>query len=249
MSFGAQLKDSLHDLEDSLTSELKEGGSLSRILDRYLMAVERASGTDMLTSVLLLEGKGLRHAAAPSLPKAYCEAIDGSEIGPRAGSCGTAAFLDRAIYVEDIAEDPLWEDYRQYPLAHGLRACWSTPIHGERGEVIGTFAIYHLTPRAPSREEVEAIATIIDHVGRAIRYFGGIQDLAAPGSNGDVSRTSRLAAVESDFEALAAMLRKSIAGQQGNPLLGAEAESLQRALAAAEKGAKLARGETGGAAE
>ena len=96
----------------------------------------------MLTSILLLEGSTLRHGAAPNLPPAYCSAIDGSEIGPREGSCGTAAFFGRPVYVTDIDTDPLWADYRELALAHGLRACWSTPIFNDQAAVIGTFAIY-----------------------------------------------------------------------------------------------------------
>ena len=43
-------------------------------------------------SILLVDPDGLhlRHGAAPSLPAPYVRAIDGGQIGPRAGSCGTA---------------------------------------------------------------------------------------------------------------------------------------------------------------
>ena len=70
----------------------------------------------------------VRHGAAPSLNETFIRAIDGQPIGPKAGSCGTAAYRKEPVYVTDIASDPLWEDYRDIALAHGLRACWSTPI-------------------------------------------------------------------------------------------------------------------------
>ena len=92
------------------------------------------------------------------------------EIGPRQGSCGTAAFFGRPVYVTDIDTDPLWADYRELALAHGLRACWSTPIFNDQAAVIGTFAIYHLAQRAPTPDEVKAIETITDHVARAIMW-------------------------------------------------------------------------------
>jgi hypothetical protein len=56
--------------------------------------------------------------------------------------------------VTDIATDPLWADYRDIALPHGLRACWSTPIFDEGHEVLGTFAIYHLATGAPTAEEI-----------------------------------------------------------------------------------------------
>ena len=124
----------------------------------------------MLGSILLLDpdGRHLRHGAAPSLPASYCEAIDGAEIGPCAGSCGTAAYQAAPVFVSDIASDPLWADFREIALAHGLRACWSTPIFGPAGKVIGTFAIYHRTPRSPTPHEVESIRLITEHVAQAI---------------------------------------------------------------------------------
>ena len=80
------------------------------------------------SSCSIKDGKHLRHGAAPSLPQPYMEAIDGAEIGPCAGSCGTAAFTAAPVFVSDIAEDPLWADFKDVALPHGLRACWSIPI-------------------------------------------------------------------------------------------------------------------------
>ena len=170
MGLTLQLRDSLRDRYSQAVGEFAAGESLKTVLERDLLAVESSLESKLLTSILLLDpdGKRLWHGAAPSLPDAYCQAIDGSEIGAVAGSCGTAAYLQRAVYVSDVETDPLWNDYRQLALQHGLRACWSTPIHDPEGSVLGTFAIYHLTPRSPTREEVQAIRLITDHVARAI---------------------------------------------------------------------------------
>ena len=35
-------------------------------------------------------------------------------------------------------------------LAHGLRACWSTPIFDAERRVLGTFALYFRTPGRPT---------------------------------------------------------------------------------------------------
>lgn len=169
MPFALQLQESLRNREDHVAREFAAGDSLGDVLSRHLIAVETAAETDLLTSILLLEdGMRLRHAAAPSLPRSYCEAIDGGEIGPEAGSCGTAAYLGHAVYVSDIATDELWKDYRDVALEHGLRSCWSTPILDVGGAILGTFAIYHLTPRSPTLDEVEAIRLITRHVAQAI---------------------------------------------------------------------------------
>jgi GAF domain-containing protein len=170
MAFALQLQDSLRFRESQVPAEFDNGDALGLILSRYLLSVEAEADSFILTSILLLDGTRLRHGAAPTLPAAYCAAIDGAEIGPNAGSCGTAAIRARPIYVTDIATDPLWADFRDLALPHGLRACWSTPIFDGDKAVIGTFAIYHLTPRGPTKAEIAAIGTITDHVARAILW-------------------------------------------------------------------------------
>ena len=96
-----------------------------------------------------------RRGAEPA--RAYCEAIDGAEIGPCAGSCGTAAFTGRPVFVTDIATDPLWAEYKAVALPHGLRACWSTPIITSGRKVLGTFAMYHREPREPTVRDLALV--------------------------------------------------------------------------------------------
>lgn len=162
MSLALQLGDRLRRLDSIVASQSGTSHDTEAALDELLLAVEASVERELLASVLLLlpDGNHLLHGAAPSLPKAYCEAIDGIAIGPSVGSCGTVAYLGHAFFVTDIETDPLWQDFRQLALAHGLRACWSTPIREEDNRLIGTFAVYYRVPRAPSAEEREAIRRI-----------------------------------------------------------------------------------------
>jgi PAS domain S-box-containing protein len=125
---------------------------LETTLSELIRIVESTSQTGVLGSILLLDpdGKHLRYGAAPSLPPEYSATIDGAEIGACAGSCGTAAYLAAAVFVSDIATDPLWADYKHIALPHGLRACWSIPILTRGRKVLGTFAMYHREPREPT---------------------------------------------------------------------------------------------------
>lgn len=190
MPFAHQLHESLQHRQSSVADEFAAGDSLEDVLSRHLLAVEAAADTDLLTSILLLDGNSLSHCAAPSLPKSYCEAIDGVEIGPNVGSCGTAAYSKLPVYVTDIATDPLWTDYRELALQHGLRACWSTPIFDDGNKAIGTFAIYHLTPRGPTADEVDAITMITDHVADAIMWSRGQSTILSPANLPDLSRAT-----------------------------------------------------------
>ena len=111
--------------------------------------VERIA-PEVTASILAVDELGLLHPlAAPGLPPAICQALDGVPIGPCAGSCGTAAFRRAPVVVTDITTDPLWADYRTLFEPSGMRACWSSPICDHAGKVIGTFAFYFREPRAP----------------------------------------------------------------------------------------------------
>src|SRR6266700_1279148 len=147
--------------EKGLLEMIARGDSRARILDALCRLVEElASGS--LSSILLFDPKTnqVRQGAAPGLPIKYTEAIDGLVIGPCAGSCGTAAYRAEQVIVSDIASDPLWADYRALALAHGLQACWSTPILSSAGKVLGTFAIYCREPRSPTPQDHELIGQI-----------------------------------------------------------------------------------------
>lgn len=144
--------------ENNLLNMIATDAALPAILTTMCRALE-ASSPESLCSILLLDRDGihLRHGAGPGLPAAYVHAIDGVAIGHAVGSCGTAAATKQRIIVPDIATDPLWEDYRELALLHGLQACWSTPILAANGAVLGTVAVYHRRPRHPSAVELELV--------------------------------------------------------------------------------------------
>ncbi len=140
--------------QSKILQKLAANAPLSEILERLVLLIE-AQAPGMLCSVLLLseDGDHVRHGAAPSLPPEYVQAIDGSAIGPKHGSCGTAMYRGEPVVVTDILNDTLWEDYRELAVANGLRACWSTPILSGRGKVLGSFAMYYREPHTPTGEE------------------------------------------------------------------------------------------------
>jgi PAS domain S-box-containing protein len=160
-----EVEESRQRVEAALASDKKvleliaTGSPLPEVLERIARDAEAQSSDGMLCSILVLDetGQRMRHGAAPSLPPAYNQALDGLPIGPTAGSCGTAAFQRRPVFVSDIAQDPLWEPYRELALAHGLLACHSTPIFNGEGSVLGTVALYYREPRQPSPRDNDII--------------------------------------------------------------------------------------------
>ncbi len=137
---------------------------LAEVLTSLVLLMEgQAEG--LRCSILLLnrDGKHVRHGAAPNLPEAYVKAVDGSPIGPRNGSCGTAMYTRRPVVVTDVMIDPLWADYRELAHICGLRACWSTPILSWQGDVLGSFAMYRQETRGPQPEETR-LTEIATHI-------------------------------------------------------------------------------------
>jgi len=156
---GDQRSETLRKAHNKVLELAVSDSPLEETLGELIRIVEATSSTGVLGSILLLDADGihLRHGAAPSLPPAYNEAIDGAEIGPCVGSCGTAAYTGMPVFVADIENDPLWVDFKAVALPHGLRACWSTPILTAGGRVLGTFAMYHKEPREPTVRDLALV--------------------------------------------------------------------------------------------
>lgn len=155
----------LREAENGILDLITAGTGLSTVLERVAYAVEQAlPGT--LASILLYDPKTrrLRRGTGPSLPEEYNRALDGIEIGPEAGSCGTALYHLRRIIVEDIESDPLWANIRTFARRFGLRACWSTPVLDSSGSPLGTFALYCREPRTPTSYEL----ALLDRLTRLI---------------------------------------------------------------------------------
>ena len=134
---------------------------LSNTLEAIVHGVEK-SNPAMLCSILLLDesGKHLLSGAAPSLPLFYNQAIHGIEIGIGVGSCGTAAFTNERVIVENIQTHPYWSPYKELASQAELGACWSEPIRSTQGKVLGTFAIYHKDASHPTDAEIILIEQV-----------------------------------------------------------------------------------------
>ncbi|HYF64456.1 MAG TPA: PAS domain S-box protein, partial [Herpetosiphonaceae bacterium] len=155
--------------QSQVLERIATSNSLQDMLTSLIYLIE-SQAEAMVCSILLLDEDGLhlRHGAAPSLPEDYIKAVDGSSIGPQAGSCGTAAYRGEPVIVTDIMEDPLWDNYRHLAAPYGFRACWSTPIFSHDEKVLGTFAIYYGQARSPSLFEHRLIAIATHIAGIAI---------------------------------------------------------------------------------
>jgi signal transduction histidine kinase len=139
------------------------GVPLRDLLEDITLLIERQRPGHMMCSLLLVDRAHgcVRHGAAPSLPVEFVRRIDGSSIGPQAGSCGTAAYLGERVIVEDIATHPAWVDYRAFALPHGLRA-------GARATALVRQILTFSSDQAPKRELVN-LPAIVEESLRLVR--------------------------------------------------------------------------------
>ncbi len=159
------MKPGVSDLLLHIQNEILEAVAYSDKLDEIANVLCRRVENlvpGIICSILTVDTDGrLRPLASPSLPERYSAALDGLEIGPSTGSCGTAAYRGEAVIVRDIESDPLWVDFKALALPIGLRACWSTPIKSRDDRVVGTFAFYYKSIRGPDELEKRIVQTCV----------------------------------------------------------------------------------------
>ncbi|HKE27312.1 MAG TPA: sigma 54-interacting transcriptional regulator [Bryobacteraceae bacterium] len=109
----------------------------------------------------------LRCAAAPSLP-GFSAHVGPTLVGPKGASCGTAVYRREPVYVPDILNDPLWDDYRELFAPYRIRSVWSRPLFAAEGSVLGTFAILYREVRSPASTDLQLIENASHIAGIAI---------------------------------------------------------------------------------
>jgi len=205
--------------ENKILEMVATGRPLVVILDGLCRLVDTLCDKS-LASILLIDpnGRCLRRGAGPSLPEAFMAAMDGGEIGPCVGSCGTAAYRKEQVIVSDIVTDPLWANYRELALANGLRSGWSTPILSSDGSVLGVFGIYGREPRSPTPQHLHTIKQITHLASVAIERKQAAEslrasELLARGQLDALTHTLDALAQESDTDRLLEHVLRTIIEQ------------------------------------
>jgi diguanylate cyclase (GGDEF)-like protein len=191
------------EVERRMLELVARGAPLSEVLNTLTEAIERISPESLCTVMLLdEEHRGrLLMASGPSLPPAYLQAANGLEIGPEVGACGSAAYRNETVIVEDIGTDYRFAAARDFVLSHGLRACWSQPIRDSRGSVLGTFATYRRLAGGPKPEELRMARVAAQLAGNAIERIRAQKQLLDAVRRLNLAETvARFGIWEADFQ-------------------------------------------------
>jgi len=191
--------------QEQVIERMARGMPLAEALDAVARSVERLAAP-AVCSILLLDtdARRLRLGAAPSLPAEYNAALDGFEIGPSAGSCGTAAYTRQSIITTDIATAEFWRAYPELVAMLdrvGLRACWSVPILRHDGTVLGTFAVYHQQAREPTSEE----RSLLESLSRLVRVALLLHEREAAVADSQAQLRQRIDELEAQSRQLQAL--------------------------------------------
>ncbi len=157
---------------------IAKGASLQEVLNALTKSIETMAPHCFCTILLLDEDRRtLLEGSGGSLPPEYIRAINGLEIGPDVGACGTAAFRNQTTIVKDIATDRRFAPVKDFMLSFGLRACWSVPIRDSNKNVLGTFAMYHQRPATPHESDLRLVEAGAHLAGNAIERLRAEQSL------------------------------------------------------------------------
>lgn len=150
-------------IQNNILNEANFDAPLENTLSSLTDALDSLN-PEYAVAILRHTNEGLRPLAGNRISKNWAKLINPLPLGPNHGSCGTAGFLKQRVIVENILEDPLWADYREYQPIHGFMACWSQPIINNRNELLGTLAIYFKNSRKPKHQELEIMQALANSV-------------------------------------------------------------------------------------
>jgi PAS domain S-box-containing protein len=224
---------------------------LGDVLDVLANTAEEYSGGAGLAAIRLTDGDRahLRHAAGPSLPQQFMDALDALPPGPQAGPGALAAASGKTVTVADIARDARWPAFRALALANGLHACRSMPILAPSGQVLGVFCWYQRELSAPAGDQFEALELLSNTASLVIGQRHEAQERMAAEDRAH----NILESISEGFLAIDHEWRVSYANHAAERLLGIPRETLAGAVFwevfAAVRGSALEQGLRRSAAE
>ena len=142
--------------------------------DRTLRSICRCTekiSSGMRAAVMLLDVKNqmLSVEQAPSLPEKFKLLLDFVKVDASSITCGAAIFAASNKITADISKDEGWASLKKQAAQYALAACWSFPVYGNAGRIIGTLDVYLDTPQEPTADELDKISRMVRLAGIAIK--------------------------------------------------------------------------------
>lgn len=164
--------ESLLEIQNQILESLTSTHDIKAVYNKLCLLLEQEAPGSYCTILLYdAQENRLRSGVAPSIPEDFAKRVDGLRVREGAGSCGTAAHRREAVFVTDVRSDPLWIDFREVALSYEISACWSMPFFSEKGELLGTFTMYHQVPCQPTAHHLKILKTASHLAGIAHQHY------------------------------------------------------------------------------
>jgi PAS domain S-box-containing protein len=149
--------------EKQVLEMIASGRALREVLAALCGFFEK-SAPDCYCGIYPIDGRGkkFQYGVAPSLPESYTDPVEGASVDFDDSPRGQSIQQRVQVIAEDIGWDPRWisAPCRVHVLTHGLKAVWSTPIHSQKGLVVGTVCVYQKKPGSPSLHHQNMISHV-----------------------------------------------------------------------------------------
>jgi GAF domain-containing protein len=145
-------------------SDAVRGAPYDVILQSLLDEARRLINEDSWAAVYLMDepANQLCLAAATGIPPQLTAALATLAVDPAGPPCGRAAHAGQILIVEDLREEASMQPWLPLAEAHGIRSCWSFPLHSPGGKILGTLAVFHAKQSAPDALLVGEIGYFTD---------------------------------------------------------------------------------------
>ncbi len=157
-----ELERQQHELMLVEQTRLLEAISTGQPLDECLRALCRSISKlspHTRACVLLTDDRRLKfpHSITPDFAPSFSLGLKDAPIGELAiGTCGQAVYCGKPVTCSDIATDERWaQTWRDLSIAHGIRACYSTPIMGIDNLPVGSLMLCFSEARLPTEWEYQ----------------------------------------------------------------------------------------------
>lgn len=151
---------------------------LSACLD-LIVAMYQFTSPYARSAIMILDEQTqtLKWGSQPGFPDAFKQSLDGLPVRYGAATCGTAASIQGRVVSEDIDKDDRWARYRDPAHQADIQSCWSEPVVGSDGKILGTFAVYHDRPWQPGEQDVESLTGPLYLASLAIERYQARESL------------------------------------------------------------------------
>ncbi len=163
--------------ETRVLKMLSRGAPIDDILNELCNIIDfRSPG--VIPTVLLphRDGKHLRLAAGPKVPKIWNEAFDCLKV-PSFASFEAAALQENPVPVADMKSDPSFAARWDLISSHGVRAAWSVPIVSGSNKILGAMILFYPTAQRPTERDMALIEQVSHMAAIAIECHRSEEDL------------------------------------------------------------------------